>query len=169
MKHFSVGLFIVLALLSTGQSLAQQCGVSVLGDINCGAFRATCSVVLTGLVGVVSCNCTPTCLAPGSLVGTVQAERGFSWGQNSPCLGLVTGKAWGESAGYVNLSVMSGLHAQDQASGAVIGGILGSSYQDDCSMGLSRTIWKSQGCAGKRSPSSPSERAADLKRSFQSA
>ena len=136
MKHFSVGVFIVLALLSTGQSLAQQCGVSVLGDLNCGAFRATCSVVLTGLVGVVSCNCTATCLAPGSLVGTVQAERGFSWGQNSPCLGLVTGKAWGESAGYVHLSVMSGLHAQDQASGAVIGGILGSSYQDDCFYGV---------------------------------
>jgi len=135
MKRPLAALFIILPMLSTGLSPGQQCSVSVLGNINCGAGRATCFAQQSGPRGVVSCKCTATCLSPNSIQATVQATRGFSWGQNSPCAGGLTGKAWGETAGYEYVTIMTGVHAQDQVIGGVIG-ILGSSYQEDCFYGV---------------------------------
>jgi hypothetical protein len=138
MKLPLAALFIILSLLSTGRSLlvGQQCSVSVLGNLDCGFGRATCFSQQSGPRGVVSCTCTANCLSPNSIQGTVRAMRGFSWGQNSPCAGGLTGKAWAESAGWEYVTIVTGVHAQDQVSGGGVIGILGGSHQEDCFYGI---------------------------------
>jgi hypothetical protein len=112
---------------------------SVLGDVNCGGGKATCTYVSTKPSGALSCTCAANCLACSSSVPSVAASRSIEWGtyvNGFACtlpisVSVVGGSdSWGSptySSVYVENTV-TGVYVPD--------GSLTSNQQDDCFDGL---------------------------------
>jgi hypothetical protein len=116
---------------------SQQCKSSVLANINCGGYQATCFQSKSGATGAVRCTCTATCSSPESITASVAATRAVQWGQNSPCSSSLYGQATGDTTGTINNpTVASSVYVQVSLSGNYAGGPYQSSTQQvDCFLG----------------------------------
>lgn len=86
-----------LSLAGAGTVAAQtQCGTySTLQNIDCGGGQSTCTDSLTATSGSVRCSCFANCALAQSIVSSVAATSGVSWGVGSACLTALTGNASG--------------------------------------------------------------------------
>lgn len=109
---------------------------SVLGNINCGSGRATCTELHSGNTGAVRCTCTADCLAPACTIPDVAATRAVEWGVDGPCIFSLTGTATGGTTTTSNAYTQTAVFAKTIVTGAYIGLPRSSQQTADCFNGL---------------------------------
>jgi len=134
----SVQLFAVASLVffCTAGVRAQT---SVLGSINCGGGRSTCTYVSTQSSGSLRCTCTATCLSCNSSVPDVAATRSIEWGvpvNGFACTLPISVSIVGGTDTWRS-SAVSSVYVQNTVTGVYVpDGDQTSIQQDDCFDGL---------------------------------